>query len=217
MRFLVLALLVALAPAASAQVAVLVPVDEAAADPSFVTFRSGLLRDIAARDTAAVLGVFAADATVSFGAESSGAAGIREMWFGPDPFAGADFWATLARTVSLGSAVDGDLVAAPYLFLRFPAEHDAFSHVAVTGESVRVRATPSRTGTVLGSVSYAVLPVETEPSVFVEDWSDWTPVRLATGESGWIASDYVRSPIDYRAGFVKGPRGWRISFFVAGD
>ena len=208
-----LALALAAAAPSAAQVATLPPADEAAADPSYLTFRSRLLAAAARHDTTAVLRAFAPTATVSFGAEASGAAGVREVWLGPDGPGAAAFFAELAGTLGLGSAVDGELVAAPSMFLRFPPEVDVFGHVIVTGESVLVRDAPSLSGAVLGSVSYAVLPVDAG-----RGYTDgWVPVRLATEERGWISARYVREPLGYRVGMEKGPRGWQITFFVAGD
>ena len=42
-------------------------------------------------------------------------------------------------------------------------------------------------------------------------------VRLWNGRSGFIASAFVRSPVDYRAIFQKAGGQWRLRAFVAGD
>ena len=204
----------ALAP--QAQVAFLPPVDEGAADASFVAFRGRLLAAAAARDTAAVLAAFTPEATVSFGGEA-GPEGIRELWFAPE--ASGDFFAELVRTLGMGSAVDGGIVSAPYLFTRFPADYDAFEHVAVVGEEVRVRNAPTLSGGVLASLTHAVVPSAYGPGVepVRADGYTWVPVRLANGERGWVADVFVWSPIGYRIGFEKAGSTWRALYFVAGD
>jgi hypothetical protein len=42
-------------------------------------------------------------------------------------------------------------------------------------------------------------------------------VRLPSGVRGFVASQFVRRPIDYRAIFHKTNGQWRLSAFVAGD
>ena len=219
------AVLAAGAAAPAAQVAFLPPVDEASGDASFVAFRGRLLAAAAARDTAAVLGAFAPEATVSFGTQASGAAGVREVWFAPgaESTGAGDFFATLVRTLAMGSAVDGGVVSAPYLFTRFPEAYDAFGHVVVVGEEVRVRNAPTLSGGVLTSVTHAVLPTAYErplPRALEPVNADgywWVPVHLLGGERGWVADAFVWSPVGYRIGFEKRGSAWRVLYFVAGD
>jgi hypothetical protein len=45
----------------------------------------------------------------------------------------------------------------------------------------------------------------------------WRAVRLPGDRPGYVRAGDVRSPIDYRAGFVRGLEGWRMTFFIAGD
>jgi len=45
----------------------------------------------------------------------------------------------------------------------------------------------------------------------------WTRVQLADGRSGFIASRYVRSPIDHRLRFVFEGGRWQLVFYIAGD
>jgi hypothetical protein len=42
-------------------------------------------------------------------------------------------------------------------------------------------------------------------------------VKLAGGQQGYIASAYVRSPLDYRIVFEKRQGRWLITTLVAGD
>lgn len=212
-----LALLVA--TPATAQVASLPPRDAGADDPSFIAFRANLLAAAAARDTATVLAAFAEDATLSFGGDF-GPEGIRTLWFNPgiprEP--GEDFFSTLVKTVSMGSAMEGGIVSAPYLFLDVPPEYDPFEHVVVVGEQVRVRSEPSLSGEVLGSLTYQVVESGLQAEdLAVADGYTWFPIRLATGERGYVADQYVWSPIGYRAGFEKRGSTWVVLYFVAGD
>lgn len=42
-------------------------------------------------------------------------------------------------------------------------------------------------------------------------------VKLRDGRKGYIASRYVRSPVDYRAFLTREGGRWRMTLFVAGD
>jgi hypothetical protein len=219
MRPLLLALALLVAMPVAAQVETLEPVDEAAADPSFVLFRARLLEAVAVRDTAFVLARLDPQATLSFGG-ASGVEGFRELWLDEDAVE-TDLWGTLGSFLPFGSTYDagptgsGDEVAAratvPYWFGAWPNGFDAFEHLLVVGESVNVRAAPSTDAPVLTQLSHALVRAES----FSEE--PWSPIVLETGETGYVASRYVRSPIGYRMGFVHTDGHWRITFFVAGD
>lgn len=218
MRFLLPALAFLLALPASAQVAVLEPVDEAAADPSFLVFRARLLEAAAARDTAFVLSVLHPDVKVSFGGDD-GVAGFRRMWLSDlRPAGNDDLWTTLTRTLALGStyrrAEDGTRTAtAPYVFGAWPDTLDGFTHLAVVGERVRVRAAPRPDAETLATLSYHVVPTLYDPGLP----AGWRRVTLADERVGYVAAEYLRSPIDFRLGFVRDGARWRIRYFVAGD
>jgi hypothetical protein len=217
MRPLLLALAFLLAAPASAQVAVLEPVDEAAEDPSFLLFRARLLEAAQARDTSFVLSVLHPDVKVSFGA-GDGVAGFRRMWLrGMNP-EGENLWTALTRTLALGSTYlrteDGTRTAtAPYVFGAWPDTLDAFEHLAVVGERVRVRSAPRSNAETLTTLTYHVVPTLYDPSLP----DGWRRITLADGRTGYVAAAFLRSPIDYRLGFVREGTEWRVRYFVAGD
>lgn len=216
-RFFLVLALIAAAPA-QAQLSRLAPVDQGAEDASFVAFRSRLLAAAAARDTAAVLSAFAPEATISFGADASGPAGVREVWFNTSYPRDTDLWTALVRTISMGSTAQSGMITAPYLFLGFPEDLDPFSHVVVVGEEVRIRNAPTTAGGVLTSLTHTIIPTAydgAEPTK--ADGYTWIPVRLANGERGWVASVFVWSPVGLRAGFEKRGSTWKILYFVEGD
>src|SRR5690606_4336838 len=216
-RLLPLALLVAVVPAA-AQVAPLAPRDDGAEDPSFITFRGRLIEALAARDTAAVLGAFAPDATVSFGAEPPGPEGVRAVWLSGPRYDGLTLWQTLARVVGMGSVWGPEgVVTGPYTYDGPPGDLDAFTHGAIVGENVTVRAAPSPSAEAIARLTYVVVPVvewgySEDPGARL-----WHRVRLADGREGYVAGEYLWSPLGFRAGFEKRDGRWQIVFFVAGD
>lgn len=218
MRTALLALILfPLVAPASAQVAVLEPVDGAARDPSFVVFRARLLEAAQARDTAHVLSVLDPNVTVSLGGDD-GVPGFRRMWLSDLRPAGDDLWTTLTRALALGSTYlrtgDGTRTAtAPYVFGAWPDSLDAFAHLAVVGERVRVRAAPRPDAETLTALTYHVVPTLYDPSLP----DGWRRITLADGRVGYVASAYLRSPIDFRLGFAHDGTQWRIHTFVAGD
>lgn len=217
LRLFLLLSLAAAAPA-SAQYTYLPPVDEGAQDASFIAFRARLLEAAAARDTAAVLSAFAPEATISFGAEASGAEGVREVWFDNQHGGDEPLWTALVRTISMGSTVESGIVAAPYMFLGFPDDLDPFQHVVIIGEQVRVRNAPTLAGGVLASFTHTIVPTAYDDAFPTEaDGYLWIPIRLENGERGWVADDFVWSPVGLRAGFEKRGSTWKILYFVAGD
>ena len=45
----------------------------------------------------------------------------------------------------------------------------------------------------------------------------WMPVQLADGRTGWVASEFIRSPVDYRAIFARRAGRWLLEALIAGD
>ena len=187
------------------------PVDEAAAMPDFFSFRAGLLQVIARRDAAALLAVVDPDIKNGFGGDDGKAAFERE-W--QPSSADSKVWETLATVLALGGQRSGDdSFIAPYVFAAWPDGVDGFEHVAVIGDQVRVRRLASADAAPIAVVSFAVLKRGRD-----DDAPEaWTPVLAPGGQVGYIASQYVRSPIDYRAFFTKTDGRWRMVMLLAGD
>lgn len=224
MRALLLALALLVAAPAVAQVGTLVPVDEAATDPSFVLFRARLLEAVATRDTAFVLAYLHPDVKVSFGGDD-GVEGFRRIWL--DDSSGSDLWNELATFLPFGSTYETDpamltsgaeaRAVVPYWFSAWPDGFDMFEHVLIVGENVNVRVAPSTEAAIIAQLSHAIVRAGTAGSEAYDVAEGWTPVTLASGEVGFVASRYARYPIGYRMGFEKVDGRWRITFFVAGD
>jgi len=197
--------------AATSPQATLLPVDEAARQPEFLNFRRALQQTLASRNVSALLAVIDPNIKVSFG-DDNGLDAFRRLWRPEAP--DSTIWSELGAVLAAGGAFQGPATfVAPYVFARWPERFDAFDHVAVIGSGVRIRATPALSGRQIASVSYAILGAPAG----VDARSEWTAVTLADGRSGFVASRLVRSPVGYRAFFVNGATGWRLSMFVAGD
>jgi hypothetical protein len=201
--------LLASAPLAAQQP--FLPVDEASNRPDFFSFRAQLQRAIARHDTAALMAVVHPQIRNSFG-DTDGVDEFRKMWnIGA---AGSEIWDVLGTVLGLGGSFhDTDTFVAPYVFSRWPGKVDSFEHVAVLGTDVRVRSQPNADAPAIATMSFAILPIA-RPDVEVDGW---TAVRVEENRIGYIASQFVCSPIDYRAIFRYEERQWKLVTLVAGD
>ena len=218
-------LLVILALAAAANqysqsVRTLKPVDEAPLDPEFLAFRTRLQAAVSKHDAAALMDVVHPEIKNGFGGDD-GINAFKEMWRPEDPK--SELWMQLGTVLDLGGSFDGPArparpseFTAPYTFSKWPSGVDSFDFVAVTAAEVRLRAEPSSDAPVVATVSYALLQLDTDfdSTRIVPD--EWTTVKF-NGKKGYVASRFVRSPIDYRARFSRLNGSWKLTFFLAGD
>ncbi len=216
-RILVLLMLIsAFAINVSAQVAKLYPVDEAAKEPAFFTFRARLIQAVQRRDAPYLLTILSPKIQTSFGGDG-GIEEFKTMWKPERPQ--SEVWPELAKVLSLGGAFDKDgIFEAPYISAKWPEDQDGFALGAIIGDNVRVRAAPQISSSIMRQLSFDI--------VEVPDWQtnkargekrDWIKVKLSDGQSGYVAEEFIRSPIAYRAGFAKEEGRWVVTFFIAGD
>ena len=190
----------------------LLPVDEAATQPDFFTFRAQLLTAVARHDAAALMAVVHPNIKCDFGG-GEGKAFFEEYWKPGAP--GSEVWAELAAVLALGGTFSTpDTFVAPYVFSRWPQGVDAFEHVAVVGDRVRIRTAPRADAETAGVSSFEILPLARQSGDTPEGW---TAVTLAGKKIGYIASRFVRSPIGYRAYFSRADGRWQMLMFIAGD
>lgn len=189
------------------------PVDEAVASPDFFSFRARLQSAVARRDAAAVVAALHRNVKLSFGGDA-GLADFEATWRPSAP--DSSLWEALGAVLALGGsfAPDGTFTA-PYVFARWPADRDAFEHVAVVGSGVRVRAAPDPSSPVVGALSFCIVRLR-EPLPPGGPRS-WARIEFGAGRTGYVDGRYVRSPIDYRAHFAKIDGRWQITLFLAGD
>ncbi|HEY6806269.1 MAG TPA: SH3 domain-containing protein [Pyrinomonadaceae bacterium] len=218
LRFIfILALLVMSTVGANGQVKKLYPVDEAAKDPTFFVFRVRLLKAIQEKDTQFIYSILDDKIQNDFGG-GVGIASFKTTWHAERP--NSTLWSELLKVISLGGHFDekDHSFSAPYLFGGFPEDVDEFEHGAIIEDGVRVRKEPSTRGEVLATLSFDIIEVPTwDPQKSTNDKREWLLVKLADGQKGYVAAEYVRSPIDYRAIFEKKNGKWMMTAFIAGD
>jgi hypothetical protein len=192
----------------------LLPTDQATLRPDFFSFRARLQTAIARRDHDTVLAIVDPVIKNSFGGDD----GIEEFRKGWRPEAAdSTLWSELGEVLALGGTFDTPRTTftAPYVFSRWPGDYDAFEHVAIISADVRVRSAPRADAPPITALSFAIIP--TAPSDLHVGADVFTAVRLDGRRVGYVASAFVRSPIDYRAIFELKDEGWRMVSFLAGD
>ena len=200
----------ALPSLAQPQQSTVLPLDEAARDPEFFAFRARLQRAAAAHDTAAVMGVVAPRVLNSFGGDG-GLEEFREQWGIANPEK-SELWSVLGFVLAMGGRFDGDTsFYAPYTFGSTPI--DGFEALIVLGRNVMVRAEPDARSAAIDTVSFEAITKWRDKS----STGGWEPVRTSKQRTGWVLQQYLRSPIDYRAGFIRRQGRWWLRALVAGD
>lgn len=113
------------------------PVDEAAKQPDFFTFRAQLQVAIAKRDKAAVLAVVSKNIQNGFG-DDNGINHFKKLWAIDKP--NSKLWETLGTLLALGGGFQPDgSFNAPYVSSHWP-DVDGFENIAIVGDKVNIRA-----------------------------------------------------------------------------
>ena len=219
MRFvtgILVACITALPTRAQPQQSSVLPVDEAARDPEFFVFRARLQRAVASHDTAAVMRVVSPQIRNSLGGDR-GRDEFRETWGIAEPDK-SRLWTVLGFVLALGGQFLGDtLFFAPYTFhasYTFRGKPiDGFEALIVLGRNVMVRAEPDAGSAAIETVSFEAVAMWREKS----PTTGWEPVRTSKQRTGWVLQEYLRSPIDYRAGFLRRQGRWSLRWLLAGD
>jgi hypothetical protein len=186
------------------------PVDEAVTDPEFFIFRARLQMAVAAHDTAEIMRIVDRGILNSFGGDG-GREEFRERWRFNTPEQ-SKLWETLGFVLALGGRFLGDtMFYAPYL--AGGTTGDGFETLVVLGANVTVHAGPGSTFKVIDTVSFEEVTKWRQKSAT----QGWDPIRTRSGKTGWVLQRYLRSPIGYRAGFVRREGRWWLRALVAGD
>jgi hypothetical protein len=186
----------------------LMPVDQATSDPSLVAFRNELLAAVRRRDADAVVALADPKIRTSFGG-GGGAADFRRSLGQPG------VWEDFELLLTQGGSLVGEGFWAPYVYSAWPESHDAFASMAVTGENVPLYESADKNARVIATLSYDIVQ---RAGDIGRDVGEWQNVKTADGHTGWVEARFVRSPVGYRAGFLKNQDGkWQINALVAGD
>jgi hypothetical protein len=201
------------------------PVDEASKDATFLAFRNRLIAAVDKKDARYIYSIIDPRIQLSFGGDT-GLATFKRVW--KPERADSDFWKEFGLVIKNGGKFVNEpnapkLFAAPYTYSAWPDDLDSFENLSIFGFDVNLREGPSTDSRVLGQLSYNVVRVDTAKSVTRKVGGrevggfTWYYVETLGGKKGYVNADFVRSPIDLRAGFEKKRGAWRMTFFLAGD
>jgi hypothetical protein len=197
----------------------LLPVDEAAKDPSWVSFRNRLLGALQNRDRKFLLSVLDPNVRNSLDTPR-GIAAFRKSWdFDAEDSA---LWRVLPSALHLGSAwfkpeKAPRQLCAPYVAVKWPEDLDPFLHGAITAREALVKAAPSADSGTLATLSYDIVRVTNWEEADQAPGTRQAWVRIRLGETdGFVPEEQIRSPIEHRACFVKTETGWRMVALVIG-
>lgn len=190
----------------------LLPVDEAAKQPDFFTFRAQLQVAVAKRDKAAVLAVVSKNVQNGYG-DDNGIDHFKKNWAIDKP--NSELWETLGAVLALGGSFQTDgSFSAPYVASSWPdAAGDGFENTAIVGNKVNVRKAPKTDSAVLQTLSYEVVPLDAND----HGNDEWVAIKLPDGKKGYVSRSFARSPVDYRASFEKVDGRWQMTSLLAGD
>jgi len=205
---MVLALLLLLA-APAADRPRLPPVDRCASAPGFTAFREELLGVVARKDVERLLALSDENIMLSFGGDF-GREAMRKMWELDRP-AGSLIWQELGEALKLGCAMSEGGAVVPSMATTLPANEDAFE-VMIAVKPGPLRAAPNDRARAIATLDWDLVSIgEWDPD------NRWARIRLRDGRTGYVRTDAVRSPIDYRAIFERKDGKWKMRAFVAGD
>lgn len=196
------------------------PVDEAKKDASFYSFREKLITAVKNRDTKFVLSILDKNIKNGFGGED-GIENFKKGWKIDSP--DSNLWNELLTVLNNGGTFDKrrrSSFYAPYLFTKFPADLDAFEYQAIFGNNVNLRSKPEINAPIVATLSYNIVKTDYQNSVKIgsdKEGYSWLKVETLGGKKGFIKAEFVRSSVDFRAGFEKKKGVWMLVFFLAGD
>jgi hypothetical protein len=201
------------------------PVDDAAKDATFLAFRTRLIAAVDKKDARYIYSIVDPRIQLSFGGDA-GLAAFKRIW--KLESRDSDFWKQFGAVIKNGGKFINQpnapkQFAAPYTFSAWPDDLDSFEYLSIFGFDVNLRERPSTDSRVISQLSYNVVKVDTDRSIIRKSGGrevggfSWYYVETLGGKKGYVSADYVRSPIDLRAGFEKKRGAWRMTYFIAGD
>jgi hypothetical protein len=195
------------------------PADEAAGDATWVRFKARLLDALVKRDQKFVISVIAGK--IRNTSEKDGVAEFRRLW---EPHSvTSPLWVELPKILFLGGAfVKRDKATAefcgPYVHYKWPDNAPADASGAIIAKEALMKTKPSATAETLLTLSYDLVKV-LDWEIADEDKTSrqkWVQIQAGAG-AGFVPEEQVRSPLEYRACFVKSGAAWRMTALEVGE
>ncbi len=208
--------------AVAAQERFVKPVDNAKSDASFLAFRTKLIAAAERKDANAILAIVDPQIKNGFGGDD-GIANFKKQWKTTDKK--SEFWKEFLPVIKNGGSFSKEnrtkLFVAPYTFSDWPDDIDGFEYMVIFGNNVNLRERPGIDSRVIERLSYNVVKIDANASTTGDAGDEgafkWYKLSTLSGKTGFVAAEFVRSHIDFRAGFEKKRGVWKMTFFLAGD
>ena len=185
------------------------PREDCGQKPGAEEFRAALVTAIQAKNADQLIALAAPDVVLDFGG-GAGTAELRKRL--ADPKSG--LWGDLAELTTLGCGVNAEGgIIIPWVAAQPLADVDTNMAMLVTGEGVPLRQTAADDAPQLATVSWDFV---TLGAGLLPD-AEFQKVTTADGKAGYIASDKLRSPLDYRVIASSRDGKWSFTSLVAGD
>jgi len=184
------------------------PRDECPKVEGASAFRSRLSAAVRDRDEEALAALAADDIKLDFGG-SAGAAELRRRLSDPN----WRLWPELEMLLSLGCAANSEGgITIPWIAGQEIGVPEPGGAMLVVGENVPVYSAPDDAAPPIGTISWDVVDIDT-----LRPDEPFQQVALPEGKRGFIATDALRSLLDYRLTASSRNGKWSITSFLAGD
>ncbi len=192
------------------------PIDTCRKTGSFPEFRKRFETAVAERDFALLEPLIDYELETDFGG-GGGMKSFADTWRGSS-WKTSKLWDELDAIVALGCGgnAGGGYYAMPRMFVVDLGDVDLFEARIALGDAVPLRAKPSEGAAIVALLDWALVKAAT-PRGTKGETPRWTQVTAADGTEGFVKSDQLRSPINYRAVFQPRADGWKMTAFIAGD
>jgi hypothetical protein len=185
------------------------PRDGCAQKPGATEFRRALVAAVKARDAEALAALAAPDVKLDFGG-GAGRAELRKRLSDKD----APLWEELDELLALGCAVNEQGgITMPWHFAQEIGGVDPMMGMIVTGEKVPLLDAPAEDAKPVAQLSWDAV----ELAGGLQPEAPFQKVTTTDGKSGFVASDKLRSLIDYRIIASSRDGEWSFTTLVAGD
>jgi hypothetical protein len=187
------------------------PRDECKGLPGAADFHEHLVEAVQLRDVKALTALADPNIKLDFGG-GGGTAELTKQLNASTPE--HDLWKSLEQVLRLGCAKgDGGEIVMPWLFSQeLDSSVDPTAAMLVMGEDVPILSKPSASAKPIGTISWNVVNL----SAF-DPAKPYQPLSMPMHAEGWVATDKLRSLLDYRLLASREGGQWRITALVAGD
>ena len=171
-------------------------------------FRQALAAAVEARDADALVALAAEDVKLDFGG-GTGWEELKKRLTAED----RQLWQELGELLTLGCSANkqGGLTI-PWYFDQSIQGVDPFMGMIVTGERVPVLSSPEEGADTVATLSWDVVEITA-----MKPDEPFQKVQTSEDQEGYVATDKLRSLIDYRLLAASRNGNWRIVSLVAGD